>query len=206
MTDAIAAIDDPENAVWELEGNVLSRSVYRRGDVDSALAASAHTVHEVFETQRVEHAFLEPESTLAVPGPEGTLKVYSGGQGVWDDRNQITALLAVDAQKIVVEQVSNGGAFGGKEDMSNQGETALAAFLLQKPVKCTLFREESFLLHPKRHPIRLEYWVGLRRAGRLTALKARMDRDSAPTHSVGHEGPRTRRRARSGLPPPCDRR
>jgi xanthine dehydrogenase molybdenum-binding subunit len=185
LTDAIAAIDDPENAVWELEGNILSRSVYKRGDVDAALAASAHTVHEVFQTQRVEHAFLEPESTLAVPGPEGTLKVYSGGQGVWDDRNQIAALLAIEAQKIVVELVSNGGAFGGKEDMSNQGQTALAAFLLQRPVKCTLSREESFFMHPKRHPIRMEYWVGCDDDGMLTALKARMIGDSGPYASVG---------------------
>jgi len=185
LTDAIGAIDDPENAVWELEGNVLSRSVYKRGDVDSALASSAHTVHEVFQTQRVEHAFLEPESTLAVPGQDGTLKVYSGGQGVWDDRNQIAAILAIAPQKVLVEQVSNGGAFGGKEDMSNQGQTALAAYLLQRPVKCTLSREESFFIHPKRHPIRMEYWVGCDDDGMLTALKARMIGDSGPYASVG---------------------
>ncbi len=185
LTDAVAAIDDPEDAVWELDGNVLSRSVYRRGDVEAALAASPHTVHEVFQTQRVEHAFLEPESTLAVPGPEGTLKVFSGGQGVWDDRDQIAAVLAVPADKIVVELVSNGGAFGGKEDMSNQAQTALAAFKLQRPVKCTLSREESLLIHPKRHPIRMEYWVGCDDDGMLTALKARMIGDSGPYASVG---------------------
>jgi xanthine dehydrogenase molybdenum-binding subunit len=185
LSDAIAAIDDPENAVWELEGNVLSRSVYKRGDVEAALASSVHTIHEVFQTQRVEHAFLEPESTLAVPDRDGTLKVYSGGQGVWDDRNQIAAVLAVAPEKIVVEQVSNGGAFGGKEDMSNQGQTALAAFLLQRPVKCTLSREESFFIHPKRHPIRMEYWVGCDADGMLTGLKARMIGDSGPYASVG---------------------
>ena len=47
----------------------------------------------MFQTQRIEHAFLEPESTLAVPGPDGTLHVYSGGQGVWDDRDQIASVL-----------------------------------------------------------------------------------------------------------------
>lgn len=185
LTDAVAAIDDPEDAVWELEGNVLSRSVYQRGDVDAALGASAHTVHEVFQTQRVEHAFLEPESTLAVPEPDGTLKVYSGGQGAWDDRDQIAAVLGVATDQIVVEQVSNGGAFGGKEDMSNQAQTALAAWLLRKPVKCTLSREESFLVHPKRHPIRMEYWAGCDEEGHLTALKARMIGDSGPYASVG---------------------
>ncbi len=185
LTDAAAAIDDADDAVWQLEGNVLSRSVYRRGDVDAALAASAHTVHEIFQTQRVEHAFLEPESTLAVPEPDGTLKVFSGGQGAWDDRNQIAAVLGVPTEQVVVEQVSNGGAFGGKEDMSNQAQTALAAWLLQRPVKCTLSREESFLVHPKRHPIRIEYWAGCDDEGKLTALRARMIGDSGPYASVG---------------------
>ena len=103
LTDAMAVIDDPEDAVWELEGNVLARRAYRRGDVDSALATSDHTVHQIFQTQRVEHAFLEPESTLAVPGPDGTLKVFSGGQGVWDDRNQIAAVLGITTEQVVVE-------------------------------------------------------------------------------------------------------
>jgi aldehyde oxidoreductase len=185
LTDPVAAVDDPDDAVWGLEGNLLSRSAYRRGDVEEALATSTHTVHEVFQTQRVEHAFLEPESTLAVPQPDGTLKVFSGGQGVWDDRNQIASVLGVPAGRVVVEQVSNGGAFGGKEDMSNQAQTALAAWLLGRPVKCTLSREESFLLHPKRHPVRIEVWAACDEAGMLTALKARMIGDSGPYASVG---------------------
>ena len=68
ITDPVIAVaEGTENAVWGLEGNTLSHSAYRRGDVDAALAASAHTVHETFETARIEHAFLEPESTLVVP-------------------------------------------------------------------------------------------------------------------------------------------
>lgn len=185
LTDPRAAISDPEDAVWGLKGNVLSRSAYRRGDVEAALAASAHEVHEVFQTQRVEHAFLEPESTLAVPQDDGTLKVFSGGQGVWDDRKQIASVLGIPLDQVVVEQVSNGGAFGGKEDMSNQAQTALAAWLLRRPVKCTFSRDESFLVHAKRHPIRLEYWAGCDADGMLTALKARMIGDSGPYASVG---------------------
>ncbi|MHB1508563.1 MAG: molybdopterin-dependent oxidoreductase [Acidimicrobiales bacterium] len=185
ITDAVAAIEGDEDAVWQLEGNILSRSNYRRGDVDAALAASAHTVHEVFQTQRIEHAFLEPESTLAVPEADGTLRVYSGGQGTWDDRNQIASVLGIAEDRVVVEQVSNGGAFGGKEDMANQAQTALGAFLLARPVKCTLSREESFLLHPKRHPIRLEYWAGCDSRGVLSAIRARMVGDSGPYASVG---------------------
>jgi aldehyde oxidoreductase len=186
ITDAVAAIDDPEIAVWGTTSNVLSTSTYARGDVDTALASSSFVVDEVFRTQRIEHAFLEPESTLAVPDPaSGTMHVYSGGQGVWDDRDQICALLNVPIDKVTVELVSNGGAFGGKEDMSNQGQTALAAWLLQRPVKCTLSREESFLLHAKRHPIEMHYTVGCDAEGKLTALRARAVGDSGAYASVG---------------------
>ena len=185
ITDMVAAITDSEDAVWGLEGNILSTSKYQRGDVDAALQSSAHTLHEVFQTQRVEHAFLEPESTLAIPNGDGTLHVYSGGQGVWDDRDQIAAVLGVDKAAVTVELVSNGGAFGGKEDLSNQAQTALAAFLLDRPVKCTVTREQSHLIHAKRHPIRIEVWAGCDEEGRLTAYKARMVGDSGPYASVG---------------------
>ncbi len=189
ITDPIAAIaGGSEVAVWGTEDNVLSRSVYARGHVDDELAASAHTVHEVFQTQRIEHAFLEPESTLAVPtgdGEERTMHVYSGGQGVWDDRDDICRMLGVETDRVVVELVSNGGAFGGKEDMSNQAHAALAAWLLGRPVKCTLSREESFRMHPKRHPVRLEYWAGCDVGGMLTAVKVRAVGDSGAYASVG---------------------
>jgi xanthine dehydrogenase molybdenum-binding subunit len=185
ITDPESAIADPEVAVWGTDSNVLSRSSYRRGNVDAALEASAHVVHEIFQTQRVEQAFLEPESTLAVPVDGGGLHVYSGGQGVWDDRDQIASVIGVPAEWVTVELVSNGGAFGGKEDMANQAQTALAAWLLHQPVKCALSREESLLIHPKRHPIRLAYWAGCDAEGRLTALRCRLLGDSGAYASVG---------------------
>ena len=188
ITDPVEAVRSSEIAVWGTNDNVLSVSRYSRGDVESALSESAHVVSETFETQRIEHAFLEPESTVAVPNGDGdnrTLHVYSGGQGVWDDRNDIARVLGVGNDRVTVELVTNGGAFGGKEDMSNQAHTALAAWLLDRPVKCTLSREESFLVHAKRHPIRMEYTAGCDEAGRLTALRVRAIGDSGAYASVG---------------------
>ncbi|HRE00163.1 MAG TPA: molybdopterin-dependent oxidoreductase [Ilumatobacteraceae bacterium] len=186
ITDPLAAIEPgAEVAVWGTKDNVLSVSEYARGDVDTALESSVHTVHEVFQTQRIEHAFLEPESTVAIPGPDGVLQVYSGGQGVWDDRNDIARMLGVGNEQVTVTLVSNGGAFGGKEDMSNQAHASLAAWLLNQPVKCTLSREESFRMHAKRHPIRLEYWAGCDADGLLTAVRVRAVGDSGAYASVG---------------------
>lgn len=185
ITDPVAAIDDPEPAVWTIESNVLSRSVYARGDVEAAFASATHVVRDTFQTQRIEQAFLEPESTVAEPRPDGTLHVWSGGQGVWDDRDQIADMLAVPRDRVTVELVSNGGAFGGKEDMSNQAHAALAAWVTKRPVKLTFSREESLLVHTKRHPIRMEYEAACDADGHLLALRARMIGDSGPYASVG---------------------
>jgi xanthine dehydrogenase molybdenum-binding subunit len=188
ITDARKAIETSDLAVWKTDSNILSKSMYKRGDCDTAFAASDFVVREKFVTQRIEHAFLEPESTLAVPNFDKTSKqlhVYSGGQGVWDDRNDIARMLAIDNSQITVTLVTNGGAFGGKEDMSNQAHASLAAWLLELPVKCTLTREESFLMHAKRHPIEMEYELACDKSGKLTALRVRAIGDSGAYASVG---------------------
>ncbi len=186
ITDPRTAISSNDIAVWRTDGNVLSKSSYSRGNIDNGLDESAHVVTETFVTQRIEHAFLEPESSLATVNVEsGSIHVYSGGQGIWDDRNDIARVLGIDNEKVTVELISNGGAFGGKEDMSNQAHAALAAWLLQRPVKCTLSREESFRMHAKRHPITMEYTAGCDADGRLLALRVRAIGDSGAYASVG---------------------
>ncbi|MSZ67885.1 MAG: molybdopterin-dependent oxidoreductase, partial [Actinobacteria bacterium] len=188
ITNARKAIETNDLAVWKTETNILSKSMYKRGDCDTAIASSAFIAREKFVTQRIEHAFLEPESTLAVPdfsSGSKRLHVYSGGQGVWDDRNDIARMLAIDNSQITVTLVTNGGAFGGKEDMSNQAHASLAAWLLDLPVKCTLTREESFLMHAKRHPIEMDYELACDKNGKLTALRVRAIGDSGAYASVG---------------------
>ncbi len=172
------------------QGNLLGRSVVRHGDVEAAFAASAHVVEDTYETQRIEHLFLEPEACLAVPEARASdgaaaLRVFSQGQGVFDDQRQIASVLNWSPDRVQVELVSTGGAFGGKEDLSIQAQTALAAALCGRPVKCTLTRWESFNLHPKRHPMKLHLKLGCDRDGRLTALRARILGDTGAYASVG---------------------
>lgn len=183
-------ITDPEAALkpgapkLHKKGNLLSRSEINRGNVDDALKTSAHVATHTFQTQFIEHMYLEPESCIAMP-EGGGLRVYTQGQGVFDDRRQIASFLGMPESKIFVALVSNGGAFGGKEDMSVQAQTALLARITGSPVKLTLSREESLRLHPKRHPIKMTYTVGCDAEGRLTAVKADMIGDKGAYASVG---------------------
>ncbi|HEY3393204.1 MAG TPA: molybdopterin cofactor-binding domain-containing protein, partial [Lacipirellulaceae bacterium] len=114
-----------------------------------------------------------------------SILVYTQGQGVFDDQRQIASVLGVKRERVHVELVSNGGAFGGKEDMSIQAQTALMAWLIGRPVKLTLTRLESFHIHPKRHPIELNYKIGCDAEGRITAVKARIVGDKGAYASVG---------------------
>lgn len=167
-------------------GNLLARSRIARGDVERALRDSPHTADGTYTTQCVEHMFLEPEACVAVPEQSGgRLRVFSQGQGVFDDRRQIARVLGWDRECVEVELVSSGGAFGGKEDNSIQAQTALAAALCDAPVKCTLTRGESFRLHPKRHPMKIDISVGCDRDGRLTGLRAQIVGDTGAYASAG---------------------
>ncbi|TNE44689.1 MAG: selenium-dependent xanthine dehydrogenase [Deltaproteobacteria bacterium] len=164
--------------------NLLRTCMIKRGDVDAAIQASEYVLEEVFSSQRIEHAFLEPEAALAVPEENGVL-LYTQGQGVHDDQRQVAAILDLPLENVRVKLVSNGGAFGGKEDLSIQGHTALLAQHTQRPVKLVLSRDQSMRMHPKRHPIEMHYTVGCDAQGKLTVVKARMYGDTGAYASVG---------------------
>lgn len=165
--------------------NILSRTIVKRGDAADALAKSAHVVSGTWKTQRIEHLYLEPESALVEPVENGRFRLFSQGQGIFDDRRQVASFLGIPEDSIHAVLVPNGGAFGGKEDMSVQSQTALMCVLTGRPVKITLSREESVRIHPKRHPITMEYTVGCDAQGRLTAVRARMVGDTGAYASVG---------------------
>jgi selenium-dependent xanthine dehydrogenase len=185
VLDPAQAIQPGAPRVNPKHENVLSVTRIQRGDVEAALAASAHVVTGTWATQRIEHLFLEPEAALALPRPDGTLHLHSQGQGIFDDRRQVASVLNEAEDRLHVELVPNGGAFGGKEDMSIQAQTALLARLTGRPVRLVLNREESIRMHPKRHPITMTYTVGCDAEGRLTAAKVRLIGDSGAYASVG---------------------
>jgi selenium-dependent xanthine dehydrogenase len=186
VTDPIAAMAPGTPQLHpQFPGNVLSLSQVKRGDVDSALAGAAHVLTETFQTQWIEHAFLEPESALAYPDGDGGLHFYTQGQGIWSDRRQVAGLLGLPEDRVRATLVSNGGAFGAKEDLNVQGHAALLAWHTGRPVKLTLSRVESLRFHVKRHPLTMTYTVGCDAEGRLLGLRARIVGDTGAYASVG---------------------
>ena len=185
VTDPKEAINPDAPQVHPTHENLLETcKVHRGGDAGEILSASAFIATGSYQTQRIEHAFLETEAAIALPLEDG-VHLYSNGQGIYVDRTQVASLLGLPEEKVRVTLVSTGGGFGGKEDMTVQGHASLFAFLLKKPVKVVLSREESFRMHPKRHPVFMDISVGCDNDGKLTALKLFAVGDTGAYASVG---------------------
>ncbi len=185
VTDPHEAIKTASPKVHPDRENLLETCrVYRGGDADELLKGSAFVARGLYQTQRIEHAFLETEGAVALPDDDG-VHLYSNGQGIYVDRRQVASLLGLPEEKVRVTLVSTGGGFGGKEDLTVQGHASLFAWLLKRPVKVVLSREESIRMHPKRHPVTMDIAVGCDIDGRLTGLKLYAVGDSGAYASVG---------------------
>jgi xanthine dehydrogenase molybdenum-binding subunit len=164
--------------------NVLQPvTAFKRGDVDTALTHAAHVIEATFQTQPVDIAFLEPEACLVEPQGNG-VKVHTDSQGSVYDHAQIAKILNLDPKDVEIALYPSGGAFGAKEELSIQGQTAVAAHLLQRPVKTVLTREQSTQHHVKRHAMTIELTVGADAEGHLLALRSRIVSDAGGYHTT----------------------
>ncbi len=166
------------------KGNVLTVEKVNRGDVDAAIANSKYVVSNHYSTPFTEHAFLEPESALAMPDEDGVI-IYTGSQGIYDEQREISELLGLPKEKVRTISKYVGGGFGGKEDMSVQHHAALLAWIIKKPVKVTLSRKESIKIHPKRHAMEMTITTACDEKGNLTAFKADIVADTGAYASLG---------------------
>jgi aldehyde oxidoreductase len=184
VTDMHKAAKPHSIQVHKGRSNVLETCSIRFGDVEKAIKDAAYVSSGVYETQRIEHAFLETETAIALPEDDG-IRLYSQGQGAYVDRKLTAKILGLNEEKVKVVQVQNGGGFGGKEDMTVQGHASLFAYLLKKPVKVHLNREESIIIHPKRHPVWMDISLACDKNGRFTAVKLSASGDTGAYASVG---------------------
>lgn len=184
ITDMHLAALPQSDRVHEGKSNVLETCSIQFGDTEKAFSEAAFISSGIYETQRIEHAFLETETAIALPENDG-IRLFSQGQGPYVDQKWVASILGIEPAKVNVIQVQNGGGFGGKEDLTVQGHAALCAWLLKQPVRVHLSREESILMHPKRHPVWMNIALACDRFGKFTAIKLNAIGDTGACASVG---------------------
>lgn len=174
----------PEAPLVHADGNVLAHEHLVRGDADKVIAESKYKVTTHYETPWTEHAFLEPECAVAMPFDDGVF-IYSSDQGTYDTQHECCIMLGLPPEKVIVENKLVGGGFGGKEDVSVQHHAALLAYLTKRIVKVKLSRQESIVVHPKRHPMWMDITTACDENGYLTAMKAVVVSDTGAYASLG---------------------
>ncbi len=190
------------------DGNLLKHIKVRKGDMETGFAEADIVIERTYRTPTIEHAFLEPECAIGIPagynpvdfggavdanqnrGVQAVhpkLTVYVGSQIPYADREQVAACLGLDDEAVRVIGTLIGGGFGGKEDIAGQIHVALLAQKTGRPVKMLYTRQESLLVHPKRHATVIRIKTGVKKDGRLTAVEAELYGDSGAYASLGEK-------------------
>ncbi|MHA2346449.1 MAG: xanthine dehydrogenase family protein molybdopterin-binding subunit, partial [Candidatus Hodarchaeales archaeon] len=170
--DPVEAEDHPTINIFE-KNNVCSYWQQKKGNMEIGFEESDIIIENEYRTPAQEHAYIETQGCIGVPIGRESITVYGSMQCPFYVQRCISEILDMDWSKVTIIQTTTGGAFGGKEDVPNQigGLAAFGAWLVQKPVKYVLSREEDIETTSKRHPAVVRMKTGATKSGELKAVK-----------------------------------
>ncbi|MBL0347670.1 molybdopterin cofactor-binding domain-containing protein [Candidatus Villigracilis affinis] len=186
ITNAVMAREEGVPQIHE-KGNLLKHIKVRKGDMDTGFGEADIVLEHIFHTPATDHAFIEPECSIAVPLPDGRMEIYVGSQIPYQDRTQVARVMGWPEERVRIVGQLMGGGFGGKEDVMGQIHTAMLANVTQRPVKLLFDRRESLLVHPKRHATQIRVKIGAKKNGRLVAAETELYGDTGAYASLGEK-------------------
>jgi CO/xanthine dehydrogenase Mo-binding subunit len=175
----LPGVFDPEEALEDAAPEVHAggnRYVTWRseiGDAESAMETADLVVEETYRSQRVDHAYLEPEAGIGWIDSDGVLTLRVATQ-VIEHAREIAEILELPHSRVRVIASYMGGGFGGKEDMTVEPFIALLVWKTRRPVRMVWSRQESLLARQKRHPFLMHYRTGVTRDGTIVAQDIRI--------------------------------
>ena len=169
--DRPAAITIAEAAAANLE--LEAPQHMRLGDSAAALATAPHRLKGKIAIGGQDHFYLEGQVSLAVPGEDRDMTLYSSTQHPSEMQHLIGHVLNIPHSAVTVDVRRMGGAFGGKETQAAlpAAVAALAAAKLRRPAKICLDRDDDMELTGKRHDFEIDYDVGFDGEGRLEGIE-----------------------------------
>ena len=180
-----SALEGNISPVQEIhENNLLARGFLKKGDAESVYEQSLIKAQGSWETSYVEHAYIEPEAGYAVKRGQ-RLELFVSTQTPYMDRDEVAQVLGIAPDQVRIIPSAVGGGFGGKLDCSVQPLLAVAAWILEKPIRCTFTRPESLASSTKRHPAKMKASASCDKDGSLTSLSFEGDFNTGAYASWG---------------------
>ena len=178
-------------------GNILAHGYVKKGDAAGAMAGADVVVEDSFATGFVEHGYIEPEAGWARRVGD-RLEITVSTQAPYMDRDEMAQLIGIPNESVRIIPTACGGGFGGKLDLGVHPVIGVAAWVLNRPVRCTWTRIESMAASTKRHPSRITARYGCTKEGDLVAYDMSGDfntgayvswgltvKDRVPVHATG---------------------
>ncbi|HJT55161.1 MAG TPA: molybdopterin cofactor-binding domain-containing protein, partial [Ktedonobacteraceae bacterium] len=173
-------------------GNIHKAVSYEFSEVEAGFAEADYIREDWFYYEGNNHAPIEAHACVAnwEPNPSdpvgGKLTLWSSTQTPHYVHRELSKVLGVPQSHIRVIAPNVGGGFGGKSDpFSHEICAAELARRTGRPVKITCTREEVFLIHRGRHPVKMWIKTGVKRDGTLTAMHFRSFLDGGAYGSYG---------------------
>lgn len=166
-------VTDPREAYHK--GLLLHPSrTFSIGESQDAFTRCHTIVQGSVEIGGQEHVYIEPQGAYAIPMENHCLRIHSSTQGPTHVQRTVARVLGIPMHHVEVDVNRIGGGFGGKEDQATTWATmvALAAFVLNLPVKCILDRKDDMMMTGKRHPYSGDYKLGLDQDLKILAYDA----------------------------------
>ena len=155
--------------------NVNAHYQVRKGDVEKGFQEADVVVENRYSLAGAQHCPLEPHGAVAREESDGSLTVWTGGQGVYQVREKLSAALGMPPSTIRVLSSYTGGGFGCKVYMKVD---VMAAVLLArkagKPVRIAFTRAEEFVAGTSRNPFVIYIKDGVKKDGTLTAREIKV--------------------------------
>ena len=155
---------EPPQRMWPLSSLV--------GDTDKALANAAIKIEQTYTMPDRHHNPMEPHVTLAAWDEAGTLTLYDSTQMVVGTRKLAALVLGIPEEKINVVCEFLGGGFGGKSwSWPHTLLAALAAKVVNRPVRLQLSRAQMYSMVGHQAATVQTIALGAERDGKLTGIR-----------------------------------
>jgi len=173
-------------------GNIHKAVSYEFGDMEAGFAEADYVREDWFFYEGNNHAPMEEHACVAnwEPNPHdpcgGKLTLWSSTQTPHYVHRELSKVMGLPQSHVRVIAPHVGGGFGGKSDpFSHEMCAAALSRRTGRPVKITCTREEVFLTHRGRHPVKMWIKTGVKKDGTLSAMHFRSFLDGGAYGSYG---------------------
>ena len=155
---------DPPQFLWPVASSV--------GDAEKAIAGAPVKIEQTYTTSDRHHNQMEPHATTAVWDSDGTLTLFETTQHIFGTKELVSIVLGIPLEKINVVSQFLGGGFGGKAYVwPHTLLAALAAKVLNRPVRMQLTRAQMYSMAGHQPATIQTIALGADSDGKLTGIR-----------------------------------